>query len=798
MSGHSLLLDPVTEVVIAYENAWKYGRPRLEDYLAKLSPADQAYGLAELVRVDLKEQYGRGQSPAARDYFDRFPELTQADGRALSLIYEEYCLRVEKQGPIDTELFCDRYSTWRNSLVSQLAYHKVLGKREKPAASHQPFPEAGDFFGSYELIELLGQGGAARVFRAIDHELGKKECVLKISEDRGGESAILGRLDHEHIVPVNAAMVDSLTGFRGLCMPYYPGMTLDRVIRRFRAGTFPRSAHAFREVVHREFPDLRVSDNHSRGWNQYPTGKSYAYGVAWIGQKLSEALVHAHAKGVFHRDVKPENVLLTFRDGPQLLDFNLAHDSNIVDQAHAAHRGGTLPYMAREHLQAFQNPTLWKQVGAPADIFSLGLILRELLTLKPVDRPNSDHDLPRAIDHLVQKRGARLESIRAVNPQVPHGLEAIIHHCLAEAPENRYRSGEELAEDFRRFLTGRPLRYVRNPSIVEVSKNWVVRKLKPAALLAGAALLAFGTSALWNRQSPTPITTAISVAPPKPERKPELVAPKIDVERTDLINQAIEANSLPLLLGLARKPEFWPTFRQMRPMYNDSSLFLKCFASGLSEGNDSALLPEAESMLRDARKLEPTNMRLLDDLTSVEFRQNKLIEAVNDMNKGIQDLIDAKVSSRSPEFLRIRVSQARYEICLGDALCDNLKHSKHCTNTTHDETCLLLAQQNGRKYLHDAIAHIKIAQEPDVQHLPPAVRTRSYYFLTLAEVALSDVEEKRGHPEEAVKKIKDAREHYQILKGLSLQGANLGSNDVTNLGDHVVKESLRLSKPIQD
>ena len=78
--------------------------------------------------------------------------------------------------------------------------------------------------------------------------------------------------------------------------------------------------------------------------------------------------------------MKPGNVLLTLQHGPQLLDFNLAESPHSADNAQSALHGGTLPYMAPEQIEAFINPDLWDKVGAKADIYSLGLVLRELLT----------------------------------------------------------------------------------------------------------------------------------------------------------------------------------------------------------------------------------------------------------------------------------------------------------------------------------------------------------------------------------------------------------------------------------
>src|SRR5947208_1765486 len=89
-------LDPVSRVVLEFEEAWRSGGPPpLDRFRDRLGRDEVPCGLAELVKADLQNRYRLGQRPAAREYLDRFPELAEDGGRALSLIYEEYCLRAE-------------------------------------------------------------------------------------------------------------------------------------------------------------------------------------------------------------------------------------------------------------------------------------------------------------------------------------------------------------------------------------------------------------------------------------------------------------------------------------------------------------------------------------------------------------------------------------------------------------------------------------------------------------------------------------------------------------------------------
>ena len=202
---------------------------------------------------------------------------------------------------------------------------------------------------------------------------------------------------------------------------------------------------------------------------------TYAQGVAWIAMILARTLHYAHGMQTFHRDVKPGNILLTLDHGPQLLDFNLAESPHAAHQAESAMLGGTLPYMAPEQIEAFLNPDLWGKVGARADIYSLGLVLRELLTGQAPDLPDEKIPPARAMRDLLDRRTRLVTDVRRFNPQIPHALQAIVQRCLCFNPDDRYPDGLSLVEDLERFLTRKPLRLAVNPSRRERIGNWVTR-----------------------------------------------------------------------------------------------------------------------------------------------------------------------------------------------------------------------------------------------------------------------------------------------------------------------------------
>ena len=355
--------DRVDSAVRSLEEQWRHGEPTLEQYWAEHDSDQTTSVLAALVKADIRCRFARGGRPSVNEYLERFPRLCAEGERVLSLIYEEFCLREEQGEQPDAESFCDRYAPWRDSLASQLKYHQLLSRVVGPAAAAPRFPEPGDHFQEFAIDSLLGQGGAARVYRARNELLGGRQVALKVSPDRGQEPSIMGRLDHEHIVPVHNVVVQPGTGLRGLIMPYRPGLPLDEVIRRVKPVSRPRSARVLWEVVAAAAPtDAQALDGHA-GWSAFPMRGTYAQGVAWIIGTLASAVAYAHAREIHHRDIKPANVLLTLHHGPQLLDFNLAYDPHAAEHAEAALRGGTLPYMAPEQLEAFIDPARWNAVA---------------------------------------------------------------------------------------------------------------------------------------------------------------------------------------------------------------------------------------------------------------------------------------------------------------------------------------------------------------------------------------------------------------------------------------------------
>ena len=431
------------------------------DVVAYLPDADDpAYQriAVELIRVDLERSWACGSKKRLEAYREIAPLLFADPARLGEIAFEEYRLRKQSGDPASAAEYQRRYaidtSVWpadhdenaRGGGASSLLAEAARGCQTRPPE----FPRAGDSFAGFDLVEQLGRGAFGVVFRARQADLAARDVVLKITAARSVEPQRLARLQHTNIVPLYSMHEDA--GLLAICMPFFGRQTLARVTR----GNYPSVEHAgISTVVERDAKTLPfgqfgraevvADDNGKLDETRHVVSLDVATIVDRIAQ-LAEGLAHAHGRGIVHSDLKPANVLLTDDGVPMLLDFNLSSDSESYQKATLL-VGGTLPYMAPEHLLATLNggPVL-----AASDVYSLGVIAFELLTGR---RPFRDHagEFDQTVDTLVADRQSRAPSVRSLNPHVSAGLSSIVARCLAPELQNRYVSAAQLAEDLRRY-----------------------------------------------------------------------------------------------------------------------------------------------------------------------------------------------------------------------------------------------------------------------------------------------------------------------------------------------------------
>ncbi len=440
-----------------------------------------------------------GEPPPPEDLLARWPVDPDGDPDAASILYEDLLqrrLRGEQSLSVEYSRRFPAQGRSLASLVSRGDLLRSLGAHSDSVSATLRLPEVGEQLFGFRLLQELGHGAFARVFLARQGELADRAVVLKVSAIAGDEPQTLAQLQHTHIVPIYSAHEDGAAGLRAVCMPYFGGASLSQVLDEVWAGGAAptRGERLVTALAKVEAPPPAGSEPGSgRETARHFLGStSYLRAAAWVVARLAEGLQHAHDRGVLHRDVKPSNVLISADGQPLLLDFNVSQGAG-CDAAHAT-LGGTVAYMAPEHLRALLTRTeeMVRQVDRRSDLYSLGMVLFEMLAgQKPFEQTGSYSVPTLRIEAMAVERAKTAPSLRARRPDVPWGLESIVRKCLAPDPAQRYQQAEHLAEDLRRFLDDRSLKYAPELSRAEQARKWVRRhpRLGAAAAVALAASL---------------------------------------------------------------------------------------------------------------------------------------------------------------------------------------------------------------------------------------------------------------------------------------------------------------------
>jgi serine/threonine-protein kinase len=309
--------------------------------------------------------------------------------------------------------------------------------------------------GRYALKYRIGEGGLGTVYAAHDPLLSRLIAIKTLNVEVAAEQRSA----------FNALFLNEARAAAGLSHPH--------IVTVFDAGVSDDNAYIAMELLKgRDLRQLR-----QEGWRPTPTQS------ALIVRRVADALAYAHSKGVVHRDIKPTNIFMVGRTQPRVLDFGIAR----VAHQHDAHSGDDLAagspyYMSPEQVR--QQP-----VDRRADVFSLGVVLYELLTdLKPfrggslaeITTAVLEHEPPLA--HLVNK-------------DVPKPLAEIAARAMEKDPEHRYRSARALSRELRHWL--------EENGQANDGGDAVTAKRQPALWVAGAAVaVVAAVLLLWWGASP--------------------------------------------------------------------------------------------------------------------------------------------------------------------------------------------------------------------------------------------------------------------------------------------------------
>ena len=346
--------------------------------------------------------------------------------------------------------------------------------------------------GDFRIVRELGRGGMGIVFEAEQESLGRRvaikvlprQSLLEAKQLRRftREARIAASLHHTNIVPVFG--VGEQDGFHYYVMQYIRGAGLDRIIARLAQAGPPDdgsdaallpveadSAQAEVEILVRRL--AAAPDAAAAGPPSGRLGGRYWTYAARIGLQVASALQYAHEQGTLHRDVKPANLLLDARGVVWVSDFGLAKAIQSEDVTQTGQITGTLRYMAPEQFRG--------QTDARSDIYSLGLTLYELLTLRPA---YDETDRSRLVRRITE---GQVEPPRKLDGRIPRDLETIVLKAIDREPDRRYQSAGDLATDLRCFLEDRPIQARRATS---PERLWRWCRRNPAlAGLTGATML---------------------------------------------------------------------------------------------------------------------------------------------------------------------------------------------------------------------------------------------------------------------------------------------------------------------
>jgi len=467
--------------------------------------------LVELIKTDQSRRIESGHEMDLRFYLDHFPELANDHARVISLAYSEFCVIEDHGQALSIDRFCDKYEAWGDSIRCQLEIHKLLSIPSNEILGNQSlhdFPKAGDEVEHFRLEREIGRGGSARVYLANDLSLGNRRVALKVSGDCSTEPEILARLDHDHIVPI-LSVHDSENGLRLICMPYHGGVTFDHLFRNlyYRNRQIPKKAKELWSILSEIDPGEPESsadfDHTNRSWSQFPERGGFTDAVAWLGWKIAQALDHAHRQNIFHRDIKPANILISRKAGPLLLDFNMARDPQAVNQIEDRIRGGTLPYMAPEQLAAFLDATLWSEISGKSDIYSLGLVLKELITGERVEPPlGGNASILDQVRGLLRQRSIGWVCQKDSNRNISSAWDAVLSKSLAFSPSDRYQNASQFADDLKCIIEKKPLKWAWNRSRKE---RWEVniRPFRKYLVFGIFAMICYLSLMAWR---PAPVS----------------------------------------------------------------------------------------------------------------------------------------------------------------------------------------------------------------------------------------------------------------------------------------------------
>lgn len=398
----------------------------------------------EILASQFVEELRAGTRPAVENYARRYPRHAEQIREAFPVLALLEQTRIQ-----------DEAASIRRSMPKKFHFNRL---------------------GRCELLCEVGRGGMGVVFQA--REINSNHIVaIKLLPWRVNlvpewkrrfeeEARTTAKLRHRNIVPVYRFGQEH--GYCYFVMQFVNGISLDAIIRRFQEvdGVIYRDEIQRMEMqkpagfisnpeISMIPKQVTMSDDHESRGGQLARNSWKPF--TQLAIQSAQALRYAHGHGLLHNDIKPGNILLDAGGRVWITDFGLSCPIDPKDARFTPGLMGTLRYMAPERLLGAGDPR--------SDIYSLGITLYELLTLRPAFRAANEDELIR----MVLEDGP--VNPRQLQPDIPKGLETIVLNCIAKHPTDRYESTAALLGDLLRFAKDQKVRRVGRSTV----KTWIDR-----------------------------------------------------------------------------------------------------------------------------------------------------------------------------------------------------------------------------------------------------------------------------------------------------------------------------------
>lgn len=400
-------------------------------------------------------------------------------------------------------------------LLSRAGGERVTPRPDVPGEEPLGGVAAGTTLDEFRILREIGRGGMGTVYLAEDLLLHREVAIKVLAEHLAGSEKALARfrdearnaagLRHASIVPVYKLGTDR--GLHYIVSEYIEGTTLSRALEAERVSREGTAASGSAQV-----------------WTKR---------AAQIAAAIADALDCSHREGILHRDVKPSNILIDRAGAARLTDFGIAKRLAPGEDMLHTQAVGTCHYMSPEQASVED-----ARIDQRSDVFSLGAVLYEMLTLR---RAFDGADANQVLKAVMSDDPPR---VRSIDRAIPRDLETICHKALEKSPARRYQSAAHMGADLRAFLAGLPI-LARPPGVARRASIFVARHRVPMAIGAFVAM-GLGLLISWRQLSAARDAGLAWVAIESENAELRVLIQRVDESTLELAPRAREAGRTPI------------------------------------------------------------------------------------------------------------------------------------------------------------------------------------------------------------------------------------------------------------